>query len=241
MGRTSVRSLIMAAYDVDVRFVSTGTAGVTVGVDIGTTSVKAVAVDGDGVILARARVPHRIITTEAGLLEHDARRAWRNGATTAFAAVKDQVAAPIAGVGLDSMVPSLTAVNRRGVPQLPGLLYGDSRGLQRADGGGERTAGAMPDAEGFLRWATELAPDAYGYWPCQAVASFALCGVPAIDSAVTTSLGALHSGRGWNTSLLADLGVAESQLPRVVPMLQSAGTIPDSDTVVCAGTIDAAL
>jgi xylulokinase len=230
----------MAAYDADVRFVNVANGQITVGVDVGTTSVKAVAVDGEGTILARARVPHRIITTEAGYLEHDARRAWRTGATRAYAAVKDQVATPISGVGLDAMVPSMTAVNRRGIPQLPGLLYGDERGRPSSDlGTSDRPPGTMPDAEGFLRWAAEMAPDAAGYWPCQAVASHALCGVPAIDTAVTTSLGALHHSGVWNQALLTKIGVREEQLPTVVPMLQSAGTIPGSDTVVCAGTIDA--
>ena len=38
---------------------------VTVGIDIGTTSVKAVAVDGDGRVLARARVPHPLKAAHA--------------------------------------------------------------------------------------------------------------------------------------------------------------------------------
>ena len=42
---------------------------VTIGIDIGTTSVKGVAVDGDGRILARARVPHRVSTPEADRLD----------------------------------------------------------------------------------------------------------------------------------------------------------------------------
>ncbi len=51
----------------------------------------------------------------------------------------------------------------------------------------------MPDAEGFLRWAAAAAPDARGYWPCQAVATYALSGLPAIDTGVTAALGSLHA------------------------------------------------
>ncbi len=36
----------------------------------------------------------------------------------------------------------------------------------------------MPDAEGFLRWASTEVPDARGYWPCQAVATHAISGTP---------------------------------------------------------------
>ena len=48
------------------------TAELTVGIDIGTTSVKAVAADGDGTVVARARVPHRLLVPAPDQLEHDA-------------------------------------------------------------------------------------------------------------------------------------------------------------------------
>jgi xylulokinase len=212
----------------------------TVGVDIGTTSVKALAVGEDGTVLARSRISHPIVTTAAGNLEHDARRAWRLGPRRAFAEVTAAIDAPAAGVCVASMVPSLTAVNRRGVPVLPGLLYGDERGQPTGDRAGKGTSATMmPDGEGFFRWAAELAPDAAGYWPCQSVATYALAGVPAIDSAASSSLGALMTWGQWNQDLLAEIGVSDSQLPTVVPMCQSGGTIPGTDTVFAGGTVDA--
>ena len=97
----------------------------------------------------------------------------------------------------------------------------------------------MPDAEGFLRWAHALAPEAKGYWPCQAVATHALSGVPAIDTGVTASMGALHAGGKWNTEMLAGMGVLPAQLPDVVPMCAAGGTLPGTDTVFTGGSIDA--
>src|SRR6202042_2963115 len=135
----------------------------------------------------------------------------------------------VAGLAVASMVPSLTAVNRRGVPMLPGLMYGDIEGRPAASA----------DAEGFLRWAVREAPDAKGYWPCQAVATHALTGVPAIDSGVTASLGALHGRGRWNSGLIDSIGASESQLPTVVPMCQAGGTVPGTDTVFTGGSIDA--
>ena len=86
---------------------------VTVGVDIGTTSVKALAVDDDGAVVARSRVAHSVVAPEPDILRHDARRAWRAGPRRAFEEVTAELAAgadrPIAGVGVASMVPSLTA------------------------------------------------------------------------------------------------------------------------------------
>jgi xylulokinase len=236
----------MSDCDSDVRFVSNRRGPVTVGVDIGTTSVKALAVDEDGQVVARSRVPHKVLAPGPDQLRHDARRAWRAGPVKAYAELTDQLAASgngeVAGLTVAAMVPSLTAVNRRGVPVLPGLLYGDIEGRPDpgSDGPGEALpSGAMPDAEGFLRWASSAAPDAAGFWPCQAVATHALAGVGAIDTGVTASMGSLHSWGKWNAGLLDSMGVRDSQLPQVIPMCASAGTLPDSDTVFTGGTIDA--
>lgn len=217
---------------------------VTVGVDVGTTSVKALAVDEDGTVVARSRVAHSVVAPEPDILRHDAKKAWRSGPKRAFDEVTAQLQdGPhrLAGVAVASMVPSLTAVNRTGVPQLPGLLYGDREGRAAAPAVSDDTLlpGTMPDAEGFLAWAAASVPDARGYWPCQAVATYALSGIPAIDTGVTASLGALHARGRWNADLLGSLGVREAQMPDVVPMGQAAATLPGSDAVITGGTIDA--
>ena len=137
---------------------------VTIGVDVGTTSVKAVAVDGEGRVVARSRVPHGVMAPEPDILRHDAKRAWRAGPRKAFAHVREQLeghgAHRLAGVAVASMVPSLTAVSRQGVPLLAGLLYGDREGRPAATPGTETVLlpGTMPDAEGFLRWASADGP-----------------------------------------------------------------------------------
>jgi len=226
--------------------VSNRRGSVTVGVDIGTTSVKALAVDEKGEVVARSRVAHRVLASEPDQLRHDARRAWRAGPRKAYAQVCAELSSTgdgdIAGLCVAAMVPSLTAVNQGGVPTLPGLLYGDFEGRPAPVPGAIDVADAgpgMPDAEGFLRWAHALAPEAKGYWPCQAVATHALSGVPAVDTGVTASMGALHAGGKWNTEMLAGMGVREAQLPDVIPMCAAGGTLPGTDTVFTGGSIDA--
>jgi xylulokinase len=216
----------------------------TIGVDVGTTSVKAVAVNAEGKVVARARLPHPVGTPSADHLEHDAVRAWRRDPRRAFAAVSAALDGPAAGIVVTSMVPSITAVNRRGVPQLPGLLYGDSRARAsgpegvwesgQRDNGGERDEGAR-----MLSWAVGQRPGAAGYWPCQAVATNALCGVPAVDSATASTFGALHAGAGWDLAALAALGVDERQLSVVTPLGSPAGTVTGTPTKVGGGSIDA--
>ena len=238
---------MMRDHDTCVRFVRATKRDVTVGVDVGTTSVKALAVDEHGTVIARSRVPHQVVAPEPDILRHDAKRAWRAGPRKAFEQVSEQLAGEgshrLAGVAVASMVPSLTAVSGQGVPLLPGLLYGDREGRPAAvavpASDGVLPTGTMPDAEGFLRWASVSAPGARGYWPCQAVATYALSGLPAIDTGVTAALGSLHYHGQWNTDLLSALGVTESQMPTVAPMGQAAGTLPGTDTVITGGTIDA--
>src|ERR1700724_3175265 len=111
---------------------------VTVGIDIGTTAVKAVAADETGTVLARPRIP-------------------------------------------------------RG----PGLLYGDVRGRADPESGTSGVSeldAALPDAEGFVRWAVHHAPEARGYWPAQAVANYGLGRVPAIDTGTAMCMGSMRSG-----------------------------------------------
>ena len=86
---------------------------VTVGLDIGTTSVKAVAADADGHVVARARIPHRLHIPAPGRMEHDATQAWRRGPRRALAALGQPRARAVC---VAAMVPSMTAVDRRGIP-----------------------------------------------------------------------------------------------------------------------------
>src|SRR5438132_2271109 len=62
---------------------------VTVGIDIGTSSVKAIAADGDGRVVASARVRHPFYVRAPGRFEHDANEAWRRGPAEALAALGD--------------------------------------------------------------------------------------------------------------------------------------------------------
>src|SRR5947199_5813796 len=83
-------------------------AGVTIGIDIGTTSVKAVAADGDGNVVAQARVPHAVLSPEPDLLEHDAAAAWYHGPREALAALGDSATSADA-VAIAAMGPQCSA------------------------------------------------------------------------------------------------------------------------------------
>ena len=234
----------MTPHDAIVRFM-TGPKGegFTVGVDVGTTAVKAVAVDAHGEVVARARVPHAVGSPSADHLEHDVAKAWRRGPRKAFAAVASHLDGPAAGVVVTSMVPSITAVDRRGTPLLPGLLYGDGR-ARAVDGdsappGSTDVGGEREQGKRMVAWAVAQRPGARGYWNCQAVATHALSGVPAVDAATATSFGGLHTGGRWDRAALDELGVTEDQLPVVGQIGQAIGCLPGTPTVFAGGSIDA--
>jgi xylulokinase len=229
-------------------------------VDIGTTSVKAVAVDDDGTIVARSRVPHRVLVPAPDQMEHDANRAWRLGPVRALAGLGPH---DIRGVGVTAMVPSLSAVDRRGRPRSPGLLYGDGRGRRQAGGGlcakdsrirqgfahnpeeaqaGPEEGPAGPEGSGevleFLRWTAGVAPDAHGYWPAQAVANRALGGAAAVDLGVAFTSSPPFGPDGWDKDLCASCGVGPEQLPSVEMPGSPAGLLGGDGPPLVAPSVD---
>jgi xylulokinase len=86
----------------------------------------------------------------------------------------------VAAVAVAAMVPSLAAVNRRGVPQTPGLLYGDARGRSVDP---QARAGTGGEAIGFLSWTAAQAPAVLGGRPVQQTVDWA----PSLGLAVSLS------------------------------------------------------
>ena len=206
---------------------------VTVGIDIGTTSVKAVAADGDGAVLSRVWIPHRLVSTDPGRFEHDPQAAWINGVMGAWDEVAAGIASrPVAAVTVSAMVPSMCGVDSAGKPVTPGLLYGDARGR----GVGSGTEATDGEAVGFARWLA-VRDGVEALWPAQAAANRALCGVAAIDSSTAMAMTPMSDGQGWAPEFLDEIGMTSEQLPAISP---GAAAIGERDGVlVSAGTIDA--
>lgn len=212
----------------------------TVGIDIGTSSVKAIAADADGNVVARSRVPHPIEIPAPDRFQHDADRAWRRGTLAALEGLG--LEEPPRAVSVAAMVPSLTAVDRAGIPRTPGLMYGDGRGRPET---GTSAQGANPIESGellqFLRWTVRERPDAAGYWPAQAVANHALGDEAVLDTSTASTAYPLFDWTGWDERVATSLGVTPEQLPRLVPTAWEAGRVgatPDGP-VLASGCIDA--
>jgi xylulokinase len=196
---------------------------VTVGIDIGTTSVKAVAADEAGEVVARCRIPHRLVAPDPATFEHDPAEAWVAGVLAAWKQVSAGV--DVAGVCVAAMVPSLCAVDDRGEPIGPGLLYGDARGEPGTE------------AAGFARWLASTSPPGARLWPAQAVANHALCGVGAVDTITAMTMTPLFGpSGGWDDATCAALGVDPARLPALAPGTDPIGELDGA--VVNGGTVD---
>jgi len=211
---------------------------VTVGIDIGTSSVKAVAADGDGAVVASARIPHSFSVPAPLRFEHDAQTAWFDGPRAALDALGPVDAV---GVAVAAMVPSLTAVGAGGVACAPGLLYGDERGSGVRDDPSSADAPVELGEFGrFLGWLASEHPDARGYWPAQAVANFALCGEPVMSTTAAALAYPLFNWVGWDEDALGGLGVSLEQMPALAPSGGVAGEVVGRPGCVLeGGTIDA--
>jgi xylulokinase len=213
---------------------------VTVGIDIGTTAVKAVAAEADGTVVARARIPHELVVPAPDQLEHRPDQAWRAGVRQALAEVVGALDQhEVAAVDVAAMVPSMCAVDEQGRALTPGLLYGDGR------------AGLPPGVDpsrsgellGFLQWCVKEAPEAHGYWPAQAVANHALGGEAVIDTVTAMTALPLFDYQGWDPEVASGAGTDLGHLPRIVPGDTAAGRVqadlPAGGAPLGAGTIDA--
>ncbi|MCS5736231.1 FGGY family carbohydrate kinase [Herbiconiux daphne] len=103
--------------------------GVTIGLDLGTTSVKGVLLHPDEGILASAGRTNRLSSPHAGWAEASPSQ-WRENALSIIAelaAVAARSAHTVTAVGTSGMVPAVVAIGGNGEPTRPAILQNDSR------------------------------------------------------------------------------------------------------------------
>jgi len=90
------------------------------GIDVGTTAVKALAVDGDGAVLARAEEPYPLSTPKEGWAEQDPDD-WVRAAERALAKLDATT------LGFSGQMHGLVALDEHDVPLRPAILWNDQR------------------------------------------------------------------------------------------------------------------
>jgi xylulokinase len=93
---------------------------VIVGIDVGTTAVKAVAIDADGTVLAREEESYELSTPQPGWAEQDPRD-WVRAAERALSRLD------ATSVGFSGQMHGLVALGEDDAPLRPAILWNDQR------------------------------------------------------------------------------------------------------------------
>jgi sugar (pentulose or hexulose) kinase len=206
------------------------TGDVWVGLDLGTSGLKGVAVGPDGRVLSRAAVRYPTHRPEPGAAEQDAGD-WIAAVGTVVAALRSDVdASRWAGIGLSAMLPTLVPVDAAGAPTGRALTWEDARAEQQGDtlrdaiGAAElyRRTGQWVDGRYlvpmWLRLADvgdERAAGAGAIWAAKDLLLHHLTGRVATDPSTAAGYGCYDLDTGeWSDDLGLPPGVG---LPEVLP------------------------
>lgn len=212
-----------------------------VGLDLGTSGLKAVLVDGEGTVLARASRTYPVATPQPGAAETDP-ALWERSAREATAEVFASAAAhEVVGVGVDGQMHGLVLIDADGEPVRDAVLWPDSRAtgeLERWRGlpGDRRARLANPLTPGMfgpvLAWLARTEPErlartAGAVLPKDWLRGRLLADPRAVTDATDASATLLWDvvTDDWDHALVADLGVPVGLLPAIAPSAEPAGRL----------------
>ena len=212
-----------------------------IGLDLGTTRCKAVAVAPSGAVTASATSAYPLRSPQAGWAEQQAAEVWQ-GAAIALRELCAQVPAEqLAGISLSGAMHSLLLVDAAGEPLAPALTWADQRAAPQA-----RALRLQADPHALyqrtgcplqptyhlakLRWWNEAAPEiarrAAYYVTLKDWVLWRLAGCWATDLGMASSTGLFDIHRlAWDPEALTLAGVTAQQLPGLVSPAQIAGAI----------------
>ena len=122
------------------------------GIDLGTTEVKAGLVTLDGRLLALARSGYALdVGRHPGWAEQDP-GAWWSAVVSAVRALRVTDVAEVVAIGVDGHGPTLVAVDSRGEATRPAITWMDTRSIAEAD--------ELAEATGVRGWALAGLPAA---------------------------------------------------------------------------------
>ena len=140
----------------------------TLGIDLGTGSVKAALVSADGSVLGEASCAYEVLGPEPGWAESDPRE-WLTAVNEVVGRVASDAGTPIDGVGFSGQMHGVVVTDEDLVPLLPAILWADGRATAEAvDLGRSFSEDALaalgsPAVPGFaatsLRWLQRNRPE----------------------------------------------------------------------------------
>jgi xylulokinase len=214
---------------------------VYLGIDIGTSSVKAVIVDDKNAVVAQASAPLNVSRPQPGWSEQNPADWW----SATNAAVKELPARErkaVRAVGLSGQMHGATLLDGRDQPLRPAILWNDGRSeaqcatLEKTEPRSREITGniAMP---GFtapkLVWVRENEPQVFKDTRCVLLPKdyvrLLMTGEKASDcSDAAGTLWVDVGRRRWSAEMLAATGLNESHMPRLVEGTEPTGTLRDA-------------
>lgn len=237
------------------------------GIDVGTSSVKAVLVDLMGNIHAKAQSEYPLHHIRPAWVEQDPEDWWK-GTCIAVRQTLDKVplgAERVLGLAVSCQAPTLLALDRSGKPLRPAMIWMDRRAeaeavslkeLLGADYIG-RITGNRPDAfylAARLLWMKnnepELLKQTWQFVQVNSYINYRLSGQLTLDPANGALLQLRdYKKEEWSETLCSACGVKPSQFPEVVLSHYVQGKVTEEasestglkvGTPVMAGTVDSA-
>ncbi|MFW6162856.1 MAG: xylulokinase [Planctomycetota bacterium] len=234
-----------------------------VGIDLGTQSVKTVALDDQGCLRALAQREYPIDTPKVGWAEQDPQTWWKAACETTQEALAAAGVHPgdIQGVGLSGQMHGTVCLDREGHPVGPAIIWADGRSAREVDElvaelGRERLGEltANPLAAGFMaatvRWLARHKHDTLWHTSNLVLPKdyLRLRLTRQIATDVTDAASTLLfdvANRRWSDAMVEAVGIERDLLPRVVESQEVAGTVtrraakdtglPDGVPVVAGG------
>ncbi|MEE1031376.1 MAG: xylulokinase [Ruminococcus sp.] len=213
------------------------------GIDIGTSSTKALLMDENGTTIALKKQFYRISIPQPGWAEQNPEDWWQAliGALTQITEEFPEEMANVAGVGLTGQMHGLVAVDIEGKPVRPAIIWMDQRATKQLEEIQEKIswkeqANVFHNRvfNGFalasLLWMKENEPENYEriYKVFQPKDYIRYCLTGRFGTEVSDASAALFMNvkkRTWATKQLNRLGISESILPTLGKSMDIAGTV----------------
>jgi xylulokinase len=206
--------------------------GHLLGLDVGTSGVKALLVAMDGDVVASTTTPLTISTPRPGWAEQDPDAWWRASVASIRGVRETRPTARIAAVGISGQMHSSVFLDAKGEVIRPALLWCDGRTtaecreIEQRVGGEDRLRdlAANPALEGFtlpkVLWLRNHEPQAFARLATVLLAKdyirYRLTGELATEPSDASATLMYDTARlRWSSELLRAVGLSESIVPRV--------------------------
>ena len=213
-----------------------------IGVDVGTSGTRALAVTTEGRLVAEATRPHELLTPRPGWTEqHPAE--WWDACRAALAEVAAAAGDDVVGLGLAGQMHGSVFLDAGGEVIRPALLWNDQRTAAQCDEitarvGAERLLelAGNPALTGFqapkILWLRDEEPDAYARVASVLLPKdyvrFMLTGEHATDASDASGTLLLDvRARDWSDEILDALEIPREWLPEVFEGPSVTGTLRD--------------